>query len=62
MSNWVSEATNEINKLQAAAKDNPKLFWGNKSLGVGEGLQRVRELLPAVKNLNQALSDLNRAI
>lgn len=58
---WVELATQEISELQAAAKEDPKKFWGNHVLGTGEGLLRVRALLPVAKLLKAALEDLNRA-
>jgi hypothetical protein len=61
VSSWIEDATTEIETLKTAAKANPKAFWGNRSIGTGEGLQRVRALLPAVQKLNVALGDLNRA-
>jgi hypothetical protein len=62
MSNWIEEATTEVEALKAAAKADPKKFFGNRVLGMGEGLQRVRALLFSSKNIEQALSQLNRVL
>lgn len=61
-SNWIEQATAEVVTLQAAAKENPKEFFGNRVRGMGEGLQRVKALLPAAKKLQQSLSDLDRVL
>ena len=59
---WVELAGKEITELQAAAKADPKAFFGNRQRGMGDGLARVKALLPAVKNFEQALSALNRVL
>lgn len=59
---WVEQAGAEITALQAAAKAGPKVFFGNRVRGMGAGLARVHALLPAVKNLEQALGQLNRVL
>lgn len=58
---WIEQAGKEITALQEAAKD-PKTFYGNRVRGMGAGLARVKALLPAVKNLEQALSAINRVL
>ena len=62
MSNWVDEANKEIRELQAAAKADPKRFFGNRVRGMGDGLTRVRALLFASKNIEQALGQLQRVL
>ena len=58
---WVDVANKEIAGLQEAAKD-PKKFFGNRVVGMGEGLARVKALHYAAKNIEQALSALNRVL
>jgi hypothetical protein len=59
---WVEQAAKEIDELEAAAKAGPKVFFGNRVLGMGAGLARVHALLPAVKKFEQALGQLNRVL
>jgi hypothetical protein len=59
---WIEMANHEIAELQEAAKANPKEFFGNHVRGQGDGLTRVKALLPTVKKLEQALSELNRVL
>ena len=59
---WVEQANNEIAELQQAAKADPKAFFGNRVRGMGDGLTRVRALLYASKNIEQALGQLNRGM
>jgi hypothetical protein len=59
---WVEQAGKEIAELEAAAKADPKEFFGNHVRGMGAGLSRVKALLPAVKNLEAALNQLNRVL
>lgn len=59
---WTERASAEIAKLQAAAADHPKEFYGNRARGMGTGLSRVKALHSAVKNLEQALGQLNRVL
>lgn len=59
---WVEQAAKEITELQEAAKADPKAFFGNRSRGAGDGLTRVKALLPVVKNIEQGLSALNRIL
>jgi len=59
---WVEQAGAEITALQAAAKADPKAFHGNRVVGMGPGLGRVKSLLPAVKNIEAALNQLNRVL
>lgn len=60
--NWVEQANKEIAELQEAAKADPKTFFGNRVRGMGDGLTRVRALLYASKNIEQALGQLNRVL
>jgi hypothetical protein len=62
VSNWVEEATAEVEALKTAAKADPKTFFGNRVRGMGDGLSRVRALLFASKDIEQALSQLNRVL
>lgn len=59
---WVAAANAEIAELQAAAAADPKAFFGNRVRGMGDGLTRVRALLYASKNIEQALGQLNRGM
>ena len=59
---WVEMANKEIRELQAAAKDDPKGFFGNRVRGMGDGLSRVKALLGSAKSIERALSDLNRVL
>lgn len=59
---WVQIANEEIAELQESAKADPKTFFGNRVRGMGAGLSRVKALLYASKNIEQALSQLNRVL
>ena len=59
---WVDAAKREIDALQEAAKADPKTFFGNRVRGMGDGLTRVKALLYAAKDIEQALSQLNRVL
>jgi hypothetical protein len=59
---WVEQAAKEVVALEVAAAASPKVFFGNRVLGMGGGLLRVKTLLPAVKKLEQALAHLDRGL
>jgi hypothetical protein len=59
---WLEQGAKEVVALEAAAQASPKAFFGNRVLGMGEGLARVKALLPAVKSLERALDRLNRGL
>jgi hypothetical protein len=59
---WLEQANKEIAGLQEAAKADPKLFYGNRQRGMGEGLARVTALLRASKSITQALNGLDRGM
>lgn len=60
--NWVEDANREVVELQAAAKDSPKDFFGNRQRGMGAGLARVKALRTTANNIKQALDALDRVL
>jgi hypothetical protein len=55
-------AINEAAGLEAAAKESPKTFHGNRVLGMGAGLARVKVLRQSVKSLLQTIEALDRVL
>jgi hypothetical protein len=60
--NWVDDAKQEVTALQAAKAADPKVFFGNRVRGMGEGLARVKALRKPAADIAAALADLDRVL
>lgn len=59
---WVEMALNEAAGLEAAAQANPKAFHGNRVIGMGAGLSRVKSLRQSLKSLLHTIEVLDRVL
>ena len=59
---WPEQAIAEGAELDAAAKASPKTFYGNRVLGTGAGLARVKVLRRTLKSLLQTIEALDRVL
>ena len=60
MNDPIQAISDELSKLEASAKANPKEHFGNHVRGVGAGQKRVAELRAQVAPMLARLNDLNR--
>lgn len=58
---WAQVAKARLAELEGRAADNPKQFFGNHIVGVGEGLLEIREVLASLESIVARASVLNHA-